>query len=53
MLPTSRLSFDVPSHEEPIITAESPAALIAMRKLLMDESDVWHEWTVKVCYNVF
>ena len=37
MCPTSRLSFDVPSHNKPIITAESPAALMAMRKLLMDE----------------
>jgi len=32
--PTSCLSFDIPPHENPIITAESPAALVAMKQLL-------------------
>ena len=32
--PTSRLSYDVPDHTDPIITAVSPAALVAMKKVL-------------------
>ena len=32
--PTSRLAYDVPSHSSPAITAESPAALVAMKKVL-------------------
>lgn len=32
--PTSRLANDVPNHANPIITAESPAAFIAMKKVL-------------------
>lgn len=41
--PSSRMSFDVPRHETPTITAESPAALIAMRKELesCESSQVW------------
>ena len=31
---TSSLSDDVPIHNSPIITPESPASLVAMRKLL-------------------
>ena len=34
--PTSSLSDDVPLHENPIITAESPAALVAMKELLRE-----------------
>ena len=34
--PTSRLSHDVPSYKEPIITAESPAALVVMKVLLLE-----------------
>ena len=37
MRPTSRLSFDVPEHKRPIITAESPAALAAMKMLVNEE----------------
>ena len=32
--PTSRLANDVPNHANPIITAESPAAFVAMKKAL-------------------
>ena len=32
--PTSRLAYDVPNHASPIITAESPAAFVAMKKVL-------------------
>ena len=32
--PTSRLAYDVPNHVNPIITAESPAAYVAMKKVL-------------------
>ena len=32
--PTCRLAYDVPDHTNPIITAESPAALVAMKKIL-------------------
>ena len=32
--PTSRLAFDVPIHANPIITAESPAAYVAMKEVL-------------------
>ena len=32
--PTSHLSFDIPDHENPIVTAESPAALVAIRELV-------------------
>ena len=34
--PTARLSFDVPKHRDPIITAKSPAALVAMKSLLLE-----------------
>ena len=34
--PTARLSFDVCKHKDPIITAESPAALVAMKRLLLE-----------------
>lgn len=37
MRPTSRLSFDVLGHKKPIITAESPAALAAMKMLVNEE----------------
>ena len=32
--PTSRLAYDVPNHVNPIITAGSPAAFVAMKKVL-------------------
>lgn len=32
--PTSSLSYDVPMHDTPVITAESPASFAAMKKLL-------------------
>lgn len=32
--PTSSLSFDIPSHRDPVITAESPAAFVAMKRLI-------------------
>ena len=38
--PTSSLSFDVPSHNTPIVTAESQAARVAMKKIL---SEIDHE----------
>ena len=36
---SSRLSFDVPEHTEPVLTAESPCALVAMKLLLKEKSD--------------
>ena len=35
--PTCRLSYDVPDHTSPIVTAVSPAALVAMKKVLAKE----------------
>ena len=38
MRPTSWLSFDIPSHNEPLVTTETPAALLAMKSILKDSS---------------
>ena len=37
MRPTFRLSYDIPEHRKPVITAESPAALMAMKLILKEE----------------
>ena len=47
---TSRLAYDVPNHADPIITAESPAAFVAMKKVL---EECWKfEWHLVVDMNV-
>ena len=52
MRPTSRLSFDIPSHNEPLVTAETPAALLAMKTILRDyalcSESVWCSYMLLV-----
>lgn len=32
--PTSMLSFDISEHTDPIVTSETPAAFVAMKRIL-------------------